>query len=111
MSTDVPEIVVHSTKVSPLIVVVVASVVELNDGLDDETVTTEPLESVVVLSVIVIVMPELSVVVLVHSLTVTPSTVVHHSVIVSELPLLVVMVSVHAVTSVEKPLLSVIVIV
>ena len=39
--------VVHSTKVSPLILVMVASVVELNDGLDDEVVTTDTSASVI----------------------------------------------------------------
>jgi hypothetical protein len=41
--------------------------VELNDGLDDEIVTTEPSVSVVVLSVTVKVIPELFVEVVVHS--------------------------------------------
>ena len=49
MSTDVPEIVVHSTKVSPLIVVVVASVVELKDDESDDITSTDPPEVVDVL--------------------------------------------------------------
>ena len=95
---DVPEIVVHSVKVSPLMVVKVAPVVELKDGADDERVTTEPSESVVVLSVVVQVHPEELVSVVVHSLTVEPSIVVHHSVTVSTEPYELVKVSVHAVT-------------
>ena len=98
MSMDVPEIVVHSVKVSPLMVVKVAPVVELKDGADDERVTTEPSESVVVLSVVVQVHPEELVSVVVHSLTVEPSIVVHHSVTVSTEPYELVKVSVHAVT-------------
>jgi hypothetical protein len=95
---DVPEIVVHSVKVSPLMVVKVAPVVELKDGADDERVTTEPSESVVVLSVVVQVHPEELVSVVVHSLTVEPSIVVHHSVTVSTEPYELVKLSVHAVT-------------
>ena len=58
--------VVHSVKVSPLMVVKLAPVVELKDGADDEIVTTEPSESVVVLSVVVQVHPEASESVVVH---------------------------------------------
>lgn len=90
--------VVHSVKVSPLMVVKLAPVVELKDGADDEIVTTEPSESVVVLSVVVQVHPEASESVVVHSLTVRPSIVVHHSVTVSTEPYELVKVSVHAVT-------------
>ena len=75
-----------------------APVVELKDGADDEIVTTEPSESVVVLSVVVQVHPEASESVVVHSLTVRPSIVVHHSVTVSTEPYELVKLSVHAVT-------------
>ena len=89
--------VVHSVKVSPLMVVKLAPVVELKDGADDEIVTTEPSESVVVLSVVVQVSPEESVSVVVHSLTVEPSIVVHHSVTISTEPYELVKVLFHSV--------------
>lgn len=87
----------------PLTDIVLALVVVVKDGSDEVRVTTDPLVSVVVLSVTVVVEPLPLVVVVVHSVTVEPSTVVHHAVTVSVEPELVVKESVHAVTDIVSP--------
>ena len=65
--TDVKQVHFNAMYEIPSIFVKNALEVELNDGLDDEIVTTEPSVSVVVLSVTVKVIPELFVEVVVHS--------------------------------------------
>lgn len=100
------EVVVHSEKVRPSMSVLWVSVGEvvLNEGLLSVMVMMLPEGSVVVLANTVEVEPDESVVVMVHSVTEMLSTVVLHSVVVEVTPLLLVVVPIHSVTvSVEPP--------